>query len=308
MNQLPIICLMGPTASGKTDMAIKLAQQYSLEIISADSALVYKEMDIGTAKPSKEELALTPHRLIDIRDPGVAYSAGEFRHDALKEIAEIHHRGKIPLLVGGTMMYFWVLQNGLADLPPADASIRQQITEKAKEQGWDVMHQELHKVDPAAADRIHAHDTQRIQRALEVYYLTGQPISLWQQNHTVKLSYPMINLILTTEDRQLLQDRIRQRLNLLFQRGFIEEVAELRSKPNIHRDLPSMRSVGYREVWDYLDGKYDRNTLYEKAYIATCQLAKRQITWLRRWPDAERIAGSSIESWIPRTSRWTTKR
>ena len=284
---LPIICLMGPTASGKTDLAVELAQRLPLQIISADSALVYRDLNIGTAKPNREILAIASHRLIDICDPAQIYSAGNFRVDALREIADIHRHGHIPLLVGGTMLYFWVLQQGLANLPSADLALRAKLSARAAEEGWSALHQELITIDPEAAARIHSHDGQRIQRALEVYYLTGKPMSVWQQQHTTShLPLRMINIVLAPSDRQLLLERIKRRTQQLFSNGFIQEVEQLRNRADIHADLPAMRTVGYRQVWEYLDGQYDLPTLQERVCIATNQLAKRQLTWLRRWQTA----------------------
>lgn len=294
---LPIICLMGPTASGKTDLAVELREQNSqLEIISVDSALVYRGMDIGTAKPSKELLAKAPHRLIDICEPNQPFSAGDFREAALMEIQTIHSQGKIPLLVGGTMLYFWVLERGLAKLPKADVNLRYEISQEAQTQGWPNLHVQLSKIDPIAASRIHPHDGQRIQRALEIYRLTGKPMSEWQQNDTVPLPFKIQHYILAPESREQLHQRIRQRLQHQFDRGFIDEVQSLRERGDLHADLPSMRTVGYRQVWQYLQGEYDLSTLHEKAYYATCQLAKRQLTWLRRWDKATLLANGIAQS------------
>ncbi len=288
MSQLlPVICLMGPTASGKTDLAVELVQRYpQFEIISVDSALVYRGLDIGTAKPSSEILAAAPHRLIDICDPADPYSAGSFREDALREISDIHRQEKIPLLVGGTMLYFWVLQHGLASLPQADPSLRAQIAGRASATSWADLHAELQQVDPIAASRIHPADGQRIQRALEIYQLTGKPISAWQGQALQSSPYKFQHIILVPP-RDLLCQRIQQRLHTLFARGFIAEVEALRQQAGIHADLPAMRTVGYRQIFEYLEGKSDLATLHERVYYATCQLAKRQLTWLRRWQGAE---------------------
>lgn len=294
LNKPPVICLMGPTASGKTDLAVGLAQRYSLEIISADSALVYRGLDIGTAKPAPGLLAAAPHRLINICDPADIYSAGHFCKDALREISDIHESGKIPLIVGGTMLYFWVLQQGMADLPQADSALRDKIAQKAAEVSWAQLHAELQHVDAKTAARIHPNDSQRIQRALEVYYLTGKTMSAWQTQDAANAQRPfsLQHYILAPQDseRDALHRRIEQRLKSLFARGFIEEVQGLRARGDLHADLPSMRTVGYRQIWEALEGRYPLSEVQERVYIATCQLAKRQMTWLRRWPKA---------TWLP---------
>lgn len=284
---LPVIFLMGPTASGKTDLAVQWVQRHPrLAIINADSALVYRGMDIGTAKPNRETLALAPHRLIDIRDPQQPYSAGDFRKDALREIQQIHQQGQIPLFVGGTMLYFWVLEHGLAELPSASSELRSELSAKVHELGWAALHTELKQVDPVAAARIHPQDGQRIQRALEVYRITGKPISVWHAQTPNDFSYPLFRFILSPQERSTLTARIQRRLKNLFDRGFIEEVANLRARGDLHPDLPALRAVGYRQIWEYLDGNYDLQVLHERVFYATCQLAKRQFTWLRRWSSA----------------------
>jgi tRNA dimethylallyltransferase len=285
--------LMGPTASGKTDFSVELVlHNPQLEIVSVDSALVYRGLDIGTAKPSREILATIPHHLIDICDLAEPYSAGNFRQNALQAIADIHRRGKIPLLVGGTMLYFWVLEHGLAPLPPANTEIRAKMSEEAARAGWPALHQQLQQVDPAAAAKISPQDGQRIQRALEIFYLTGKPISVWQQETDNNLPFNIRHFILAPP-RETLYQRIHQRLQTLFDRGFIDEVQALRARPEIHADLPAMRTVGYRQIWEYLDGQYDLPTLHERAYHATCQLAKRQFTWLRRWEKAKWLSSGN---------------
>lgn len=282
----PIICLMGPTACGKTDLAVELVQRHpEFQIISVDSALVYQGLDIGTAKPSPAVQSIAPHRLIDICDPALPYSAGDFQNDALREITQIQQQQKIPLLVGGTMLYFWVLEHGLATLPTADATIRAEISHKAATQGWPALHAELQQVDPQAATRIHPHDGQRIQRALEVYRLTGRPISANWQSQPNQRRLNLQHFILTAS-KAVLTERIRARFKYQIDHGFIEEVESLRRRPDIYADLPAMRTVGYRQVWEHLDGQYDFTELCERAYFATCQLAKRQLTWLRRWQQA----------------------
>ncbi len=287
---LPVIFLMGPTASGKTDLAVECVQRNPhFEIINADSALVYRGMDIGAAKPNRETLALAPHRLIDIRDPLEPYSAGDFRKDALYEIKRVHQEGKVPLLVGGTMLYFWVLEQGLAALPSASPEVRSELSAKAQEFGWTSLHLELSQIDPIAAARIHPQDGQRIQRALEVYKMTGKPISAWHAQTPKDFPYPLFHFILSPKERSTLTARIQQRLKNLFDRGFIEEVAMLRARGDLHPNLPALRAVGYRQIWQYLDGAYDFSVLQERVFYATCQLAKRQFTWLRRWSTAQWI-------------------
>jgi tRNA dimethylallyltransferase len=279
-----IICLMGPTASGKTQLAVNLVQRLPYEIISVDSALVYRGMNIGTAKPDQTILQIAPHRLLDIRDPKEAYSAAHFREDALQQISAIHKLGKIPLLVGGTMMYFKALQQGLAILPPADDAIRNRINREAEAKGWPFLHARLAMVDADAAHRIHPHDSQRIQRALEVYELTGKSLSAWQQENTKELSaYHIINIAVTPNDRAVLHARIAQRFQQMIKQGFVEEVRSLYQRGDLTINMPSIRSVGYRQVWEYLQGNYQFDEMCEKAIIATRQLAKRQLTWLRHW-------------------------
>jgi tRNA dimethylallyltransferase len=287
MNSLPpAICLMGPTASGKTALALALAKHFPVEIISVDSALVYRGMDIGTAKPTLAERAQVPHHLIDIRDPAEIYSAAEFRTDALRLMDEITARGRIPLLVGGTMLYFKVLKDGIAALPAADLSMRAQIEAAAAERGWPAMHAELQQIDPLTAARIHPHHSQRIQRALEVFYLSGQPLSaLHAQQGEAALSHRLIQLAIAPADRAVLHARIATRFQLMLQSGFIDEVRALFERGDLHVDLPSIRAVGYRQAWDFLSGSIDFDTLRERGIIATRQLAKRQFTWLRSWQD-----------------------
>lgn len=274
---------MGPTASGKTDLAVKLTQHLPCEIISVDSAMVYREMNIGTAKPGPEILALAPHRLLDIRDPSEAYSAGQFREDALREIENIIATGKIPLLVGGTMLYFHTLQNGIAALPQANQSIREMISRQAKTLGWPALHQHLEKIDPLAAKRIHPNDPQRIQRALEIYELTGKSLTALHEQSQANLPYSMINIALAPTDRNRLHLAIEQRFHNMLQQGLIEEVEKLFQRSDLSADLPAMRSVGYRQIWSYLNGDLNYEAMQERSIIATRQLAKRQLTWLRGW-------------------------
>lgn len=282
----PIICLMGPTASGKTPLAIELVDRYPFEIISVDSAMIYRGMDIGTAKPSPEILKIAPHRLIDFLDPHEAYSAGQFCQDVLREITEIHHAGHIPLLVGGTMMYYRALQQGLANLPSANHEIRQKLQQEADQIGWEQLHQRLTNIDPEAANRIKPTDKQRIQRALEVYELTGLTITHLQNSQTEPLQhFSIYNLALIPENRGLLHQRIEQRFDEMLKQGFLEEVELLYRRNDLSPDLPSIRAVGYRQAWDYLTGKINQNEMRDAAIAATRQLAKRQLTWLRTWPN-----------------------
>ncbi len=279
-----VISLMGPTASGKTDLAVELVERLPCEIVSVDSALVYRGMDIGTAKPGPEVLARAPHRLIDILDPAQSYSAARFRDDAMAAIREIHAAGRIPLLVGGTMLYFRALLRGLSEMPDADPQVRRRIEEEAGRHGWEALHRRLAEVDPEAAARIHPNDPQRIQRALEVYETTGEPISRLQRRGSAEpFPWPVFQVALMAEERERLHRRIALRLERMFEAGFVDEVAALRARGDLHAGLPSMRAVGYRQVWAFLEGKYGRQEMRERALYATRQLAKRQITWLRGW-------------------------
>jgi len=291
-DSLPVIFIMGPTASGKTDLAVELVRRFPCDIISVDSAMVYRGMDIGTAKPGPDILARAPHRLIDIIDPAVAYSAAQFRVDARREIAAIHAAGRIPLLVGGTMLYFHALQHGLSALPSADAGVRAAIDAEARERGWDALHQRLAEVDPAAATRIHPNDPQRIQRALEVYQLTGRPLTAFFTSQTANPAVSAwpgtpIKLVMAPSDRTVMRRRIETRFNEMLERGLIREVEALYQRGDLNRELPSIRSVGYRQVWDYLSGELPYSAMIERAAIATRQLAKRQLTWLRREEEAQ---------------------
>lgn len=290
----PIISILGPTGSGKTNLALKLIKKLPADIISVDSAMIYRGMDIGTAKPTAQELAEAPHRLIDIRDPSEAYSAGDFRRDALIEIADIHGQGRIPLLIGGTMLYHSVLQHGIAELPTVETSIRDSILNEANQLSWPVMHERLKQVDARSASRIHPNDAQRIQRALEVYQATGIPLSVLQERKPDPLPFTFYNLVITTDNRAHLHQRIAERFDTMLDAGFIDEVQQLYQREDLHLGLPSMRSVGYRQVWQYLAGEYDKTTMRERAIAATRQLAKRQITWLNRWPQARRVDSENI--------------
>ena len=277
------IFLMGPTASGKTDLAIQLRQQLPVEVISVDSALIYRDMDIGTAKPSKAELTLAPHRLIDICDPAESYSAANFRTDALREMQEISAQGKIPLLVGGTMLYYKALLEGLSPLPSADEKVRSEIEAKAALIGWGGLHQELSKIDPISAQRINPNDSQRINRALEVFYLTGKTLTELTAQKGEVLPYDILQFAIAPEQREVLHLRIEQRFHKMIELGFQQEVEKLYRRPDLNENLPSIRCVGYRQMWEYLRGDYDHDEMVFRGICATRQLAKRQITWLRGW-------------------------
>nr|WP_283106281.1 tRNA (adenosine(37)-N6)-dimethylallyltransferase MiaA [Shewanella saliphila] len=279
--------MMGPTASGKTALAIDMATQHNCEIISVDSALIYRGMDVGSAKPTAQELAAAPHRLIDILDPSESYSAADFRRDALVAIEEIIARGKTPLLVGGTMMYFKALLDGLSPLPSADEAIRQHILLQAETHGWESLHQELCEIDPVAGQRIHPNDPQRLSRALEVYRISGKTMTELTQTKSAALPYDVVQFAIAPNDRKVLHELIAKRFNIMLEQGFIDEVATLKARGDLHLDMPSMRCVGYRQCWQYLDNEFDHATMVEKATAATRQLAKRQLTWLRSWPDLQ---------------------
>ncbi|WP_338497497.1 tRNA (adenosine(37)-N6)-dimethylallyltransferase MiaA [Pseudomonas sp. WP18] len=315
MSQLPpAIFLMGPTAAGKTDLAIELTKVLPCELISVDSALVYRGMDIGTAKPSKALLAEFPHRLIDILDPAEAYSAADFRRDALQAMAEITARGKIPLLVGGTMLYYKALVDGLADMPAADPEVRAQIEDEAARLGWQALHAQLALIDPESAARIHPNDPQRLSRALEVYRVSGLSMTALRQRQSAKsteaaasglqqLPYTVANLAIAPASRQVLHRRIEQRFTLMLEQGFIDEVVALRKRSDLHAGLPSIRAVGYRQVWDYLDGKLTSAEMQERGIIATRQLAKRQFTWLRSWTDLHWLDSLDCDN-LPRALKY----
>lgn len=287
MQKKTMICLMGPTASGKTQLAIDLVKKFPCEIISVDSAMVYREMNIGTAKPGPRILEEAPHHLIDICDPAEVYSAAKFRSDALIKINEILNRGHIPLLVGGTMLYFRVLQMGLAAMPGRNPAIREQISKEAEQFGWDAMHQKLQGIDPVSAQRIHPSDRQRIQRALEVFMMSGKSLTEWQSDQTEGTeSFHVLNLIIAPKDRAILHERIAIRFKQMLAEGLVDEVKKLFARKDLDLTMPAIRSVGYRQVWEYLEGKYSYEEMCEKGVIATRQLAKRQLTWLRSWPNA----------------------
>ena len=310
----PAIFLMGPTAAGKTDLAIELTKVLPCELISVDSALVYRGMDIGTAKPSKALLDAYPHRLIDILDPSQSYSAADFRTDALHAMAEITARGKIPLLVGGTMLYFKALLEGLADMPAADAEVRAQIEAQAASQGWKALHDELASIDPVSAARIHPNDPQRLVRALEVFRVSGMSMTAHREQQSAQsaqasasgrhqLPYTVANLAIAPTDRKVLHDRIAVRFRQMLDEGFVEEVVALRSRGDLHSNLPSIRAVGYRQVWDHLDGKLTRDEMQERGIIATRQLAKRQFTWLRSWQDLHWLDSLACDN-LPRALKY----
>jgi tRNA dimethylallyltransferase len=286
----PAIFLMGPTAAGKTGLAVELHQRFPLDVISVDSAMVYRGMDIGTAKPDAATLARAPHRLIDIREPFEPYSAAEFREDALREMAAITSAGRIPLLVGGTMLYFRALSQGLAQLPKASPEVRKRLEAQAQIMGWAGLHQQLAQLDPAAAERIHPNDPQRIQRALEVIEVSGRKMSELQSEHRLleeeQCGYRILRLIVCPSERLTLHRNIEKRFQNMLEQGFIDEVRELRGRGDLTAELPAMRCVGYRQVWNYLEDELDQQLMIRKAVAATRQLAKRQLTWLRQQPAA----------------------
>ncbi len=285
---LPVVFLMGPTASGKTALAIELYQTDKFEIISVDSAMVYQQMNIGSAKPTPEELALAPHYLIDFVDPAKAYSASQFVEDAITLINNIHSRGKTPLLAGGTMLYFKALRDGLADLPGANPEVRAALQLKLDETGIESLHTELSKVDATTAARLHMTDTQRILRALEVYQLSGKPLSQWHAEQSLQaLPNPLLSIALAPADRGVLHQRIETRFKLMMEMGFLQEVTALFAREDLSLNCSSMKSVGYRQIWQYLCGELTQDEAVERAVIATRQLAKRQYTWLRSWQNAE---------------------
>ncbi|WP_121876084.1 tRNA (adenosine(37)-N6)-dimethylallyltransferase MiaA [Umboniibacter marinipuniceus] len=279
---------MGPTASGKTALAIELYQSGGFDIISVDSAMVYRGLDIGSAKPSQEELVQAPHRLIDIRDPAEAYNAVDFRNDALREIERSHARNRIPLFVGGTMLYYKVLLEGVANMPSADAAVRAKVEAIAEEKGWQAVHALLTQVDPVAAERIHPNHSQRLSRAYEVFLQTGKPLSQWhseQERDALCERYNVRQMAVMPIDRKILHGRIEQRFDQMMELGFEAEVMALMQREDLHLDLPSMRSVGYRQMWRYLAGEINFATMRDQILAATRQLAKRQFTWLRGWED-----------------------
>lgn len=292
-----VVALMGPTASGKTAAALELAHRIPAEIVSVDSALVYRDMDIGTAKPTLAERAAVPHHLIDILDPKESYSAMQFRQDALRLAEDIQARGKLPLLVGGTMLYFKALQDGLDELPQADPALRAQLDQEAAEWGVPALHARLATLDPETAARLKPNDAQRIQRALEIIMLTGQPMSaLLAKAPKTELPFRLLPMALEPSNRSVLHERIATRFDAMLHapEGLLAEVHKLRARGDLHLGLPSMRCVGYRQAWEYLDGSYDFATMREKGIASTRQLAKRQLTWLRSMP--ERIVVDCLDA------------
>ena len=305
----PAIALMGPTASGKSAFAMALAQRFPVEIISVDSAQIYRDMDIGTAKPRADEKNAVPHHLIDILDPTQAYSAAQFTRDAVELMKAIHARSRTPLLVGGTMLYFKALREGLSDLPGADEALREQLDAEAAERGWPAMHAELARVDPETAARLKPNDSQRTQRALEVFRSTGKPMSAFLgAREPLALPCRLIEIALEPSDRTVLHERIAQRFDAMIAAGLVDEVRALRKKYVLHPDLPSMRCVGYRQAWSHLEGEYDAKEMRDRGIFATRQLAKRQLTWLRGMeglhrfdclaPDLAQQVAPKIETWM----------
>lgn len=315
MSRLPpAIFLMGPTAAGKTDLAVELAQALPCDLISVDSALVYRDMDIGTAKPSAELLLECPHRLIDIRDASQNYSAAEFVSDALAAMADITAAGRIPLLVGGTMLYFKALLDGLADMPAADSVVRAELDAQLKAEGPAALHRQLTAIDPESAARIHPNDPQRLVRALEVYRVSGISMSEHRARQRLQkagagapdggvLPYTVAQLSVAPAQREVLHRRIEQRFVAMVEQGFVEEVEALRRRSDLHSELPSMRAVGYRQVWSYLDGAYPREEMVQRGVIATRQLAKRQLTWLRGWEGVHWLDSSACDN-LPRALKY----
>lgn len=291
-----VIFLMGPTASGKTALAMELVKRLPCDIISVDSALVYRGMDIGTAKPTAEEQAQAPHRLLDLIEPTEAYSAADFRRDALREIESIVAQERIPLLVGGTMLYYKALLEGLSPLPAADPAIRQAIEAQAEQIGWDALHTELQRLDPVAAARIHPNDPQRLSRALEVYRISGKTLTELTQTKGEQLPYRTLQFAIAPTDRELLRQRIAERFHLMLAQGFEQEVRALYQRGDLNADLPAIRCVGYRQMWEYLDGQLSYDEMVFRGIVATCQLAKRQMTWLRGWQNVTWLETSAANN------------
>lgn len=292
-DRLPVIFIMGPTASGKTALAVELFHQLPSELISVDSALIYRGMDIGTAKPTPIELAAAPHHLVDILDPAQSYSAADFRTDALRLIEQIHQRGKLPVLVGGTMLYFKALLDGISPLPEADPVVRQQLEQEAATIGWEGMHRQLALIDPVSAGRIHPNDPQRINRALEVYRISGLSLTELTADKGEPFPYKVHQFAVAPTDRALLHQRIAARFHDMLGNGFEEEVRRLKQRSDLHAGLPSIRCVGFRQMWEYLDGQASYQQMTERGIAATRQLAKRQLTWLRSWPQLSWLKSES---------------
>jgi tRNA dimethylallyltransferase len=299
IDQRPLaVFLMGPTASGKTALACALSDQFPLDLVSVDSALVYRGLNIGAAKPDAPTLARYPHQLIDIRDPAEPYSAADFRGDAVAAMQDITAQGRVPLLVGGTGLYFRALQQGLSQLPEADPAVRERLTAQAADDGWPALHARLQQLDPAAAERIGPNDAQRIQRALEVIELTGRPLSEQQRGGSgERFPWRVLKLALVPQDRAPLHERIAQRFDTMLRDGFLDEVRALRARGDLHADLPAIRAVGYRQAWDYLDGQTSEAEFRDRGVFATRQLAKRQITWLRSVLDARMLDPEGSATW-----------
>lgn len=305
-----ILCLAGPTASGKSATTLALAARTPIEVVAVDSATIYRQMDIGTAKPSLQERERIPHHLIDILDPADSYSVAEFVRDAEQCIADILSRGRLPVLCGGTMMYFKALRDGLADLPQADPETRARIEQQAQEHGWPAVHETLQRVDPITAGRLAPHDSQRLQRALEIFQVSGIPMSQWlaqQQETPYQAPYDYVTISLEPSDRAVLHARIAQRYREMMQQGLLDEVRHLRERGDLHPGLPSIRCVGYRQLWAYLDGEVSLETAIEQAIAATRQLAKRQLTWLRSQPErivVDSLAADAPEQVLREAARW----
>lgn len=297
VKRTPIICILGPTGVGKTELSLRLYDSLPCEIISVDSAKIYRRMDIGTAKPDINLLKRVPYHLINICNPTEKYSVAQFRKDALEKINEIKGKRKVPLLVGGTMLYFRQLQQGLSQLPSANSEVREKLSAEAMHKGWDFLHRRLIKLDPMSAAYIHPHDGQRIQRALEVFYLTGKPMSnLKLAAKKANLPYTFLNIALFPSNRGELHKRIAQRFMGMLEKGFIQEVKALYQDPDLSIELPAIRTVGYRQVWQYLSGEFSQEVLPEKAIAATRQLAKRQLTWLRSWNNLQMFDAFASET------------
>ena len=307
-RSLPVILLMGPTCSGKTNLAVALAQSWPIELVNVDSALIYRGLDIGAARPDAETLMKAPHHLMGIRDLTEPYSAADFRQDALRVIGDIHQRGLVPLLVGGTMLYFKALIGGLASLPAADPEVRAQLDAEASVRGWPALHARLAEVDPETAVRLAENDRQRLQRALEVYLLTGVPLSEHHRRHRAKqqlsdsggggnqdFTYTLTSVAVAPRERRVLHERIAVRFQQMLDAGLVEEVRQLHQRADLTPDLPGLRAVGYRQVWQFLDGDISYDEMVQKAVVATRQLAKRQFTWLRSWPDVHWLDTDSTD-------------